>query len=323
MISKNEWDPLLKVIVGVADNAKIPNIDVSVRTVNYADRTDKELQHIKPGLYPEQVITEANEDLDTLCQTLKKESVEVLRPDRTNCDYYNYCPRDTVLHYKDISLASPMSLRVRKNEYKAFDQHLNNIKEVQYSHPDTLYNVECIGDKHQLALHETEPAFDAANVLRADEKLLYLVSNSGNLAGAKLLKEIFNVEVCLMQDVYSYMHIDSTVSLLRDGLLLINPSRIKRNEDIPVQFRSWDKIVCPEPYDIGFYPGYCNSSPWINMNLFSINPNLVVLEEHQHSLRKELEKYNIDCAMLPMRQARTLGGCFHCVTLDIERKHSK
>ena len=25
------------------------------------------------------------------------------------------------------------------------------------------------------------------------------------------------------------------------------------------------------------------------------------------------------CAMLPMRHAATLGGCFHCVTLDLDR----
>ena len=55
------------------------------------------------------------------------------------------------------------------------------------------------------------------------------------------------------------------------------------------------------------------------MNLLSINPNLVVLEERQEPLRKELEKYGIECAMLPMRHAITLGGCFHCVTVDLER----
>ena len=55
------------------------------------------------------------------------------------------------------------------------------------------------------------------------------------------------------------------------------------------------------------------------MNMMSINENLIVLEENQHSLRKELEKYNIDCAMLPTRHQRTLGGGFHCVTLDLER----
>ena len=41
------------------------------------------------------------------------------------------------------------------------------------------------------------------------------------------------------------------------------------------------------------------------MNLFSINPNLVVLEENQHSLRLELENHNIECAMLPTRHQRT------------------
>ena len=56
------------------------------------------------------------------------------------------------------------------------------------------------------------------------------------------------------------------------------------------------------------------------MNLFSVNPNLVALEKNQHNLRKELEKYKIDCAMLPMRHQRTLGGGFHCVTLDIVRQ---
>ena len=57
------------------------------------------------------------------------------------------------------------------------------------------------------------------------------------------------------------------------------------------------------------------------MNLLSINSNLVVIEERQHNLRKELEKHKIEAAMLPMRHARTLGGCFHCVTLDIVRDH--
>jgi N-dimethylarginine dimethylaminohydrolase len=150
---------------------------------------------------------------------------------------------------------------------------------------------------------------------------LYLVSNSGNKAGAKLLESYLYTEtrVHLLENVYSYMHIDSTIAFLREGLLIINPSRIKSIDVLPKPFCDWDYIVCPEPTDIGHYPNYCNASKWINMNLFSINPNLVVLEEHQYSLRRELEKYKIDCEMLPLRHQRTLGGGFHCVTLDLER----
>ena len=87
----------------------------------------------------------------------------------------------------------------------------------------------------------------------------------------------------------------------------------------PVIF-TWDIIFAPEPVDVGHYKGICSSSVWTwNLNLFSVNENLVALEEHQHPTRKLLEARGIECAMLPMRHARTLGGCFHWVTLDLER----
>jgi hypothetical protein len=102
--------------------------------------------------------------------------------------------------------------------------------------------------------------------------------------------------------------------------MLLNPSRIKSIDQMPKAFQNWDVIWCPEPVPIGHFGNYKHSSDWISMNLFSVNPNLVVVEEHQTPLRKELEKYNIECAMLPMRHSVTLGGCFHCVTLDLERQ---
>jgi N-dimethylarginine dimethylaminohydrolase len=117
------------------------------------------------------------------------------------------------------------------------------------------------------------------------------------------------------------MHIDSTIALLREGLMLLNPSRIKSIDQLPKPLQSWDVIWAPDPVDIGHYPGYCNASIWMNMNLFSVNPNLVALEQAQHNLRVELEKHKIECAMLPTRHERTLSGGFHCVTLDLERSH--
>ena len=117
------------------------------------------------------------------------------------------------------------------------------------------------------------------------------------------------------------MHIDSTVAFLREGLMLLNPSRIPDKSILPKPFCDWDAIYCPEPVDIG-YSYYNNASPWINVNLLSLSEELVVLEEHQEPTRKALEKYGIECLMLPMRHARTLGGCFHCVTLDLVRNNN-
>jgi N-dimethylarginine dimethylaminohydrolase len=319
MKSQNEWDTLKKVIVGVADHARVPEVDLSVRTINYADRED--VSDVPVGQYPQQVVDEANEDLEVFVNFLLGEGVEVLRSKRTPTDYYNFCPRDVVFTHKDITIATPMPLRCRKDAWKPLISHLGNTLIVPCKHQDELYNENCVCDKDALALTEVTPAFDAANILRANDDILYLVSNSGNIAGANFLQGVLGdrAKVNLLQGVYSYMHIDTTIAFLREGLMLLNPERIKSIDVLPEPFRNWDAIWCPEPVNVGYYPGYNQASEWINMNLFSVNPNLVVLEENQYATRKELEKHGIECAMLPMRHGRTLSGIFHCVTLDLER----
>ena len=320
MKSQNEWGQLKKVIVGVADYARVPEVDLSVRTINYADRED--VSDVPVGLYPQQVIDESNEDLEVLSDFLSDLGVEVLRPNRTPTDYYNFCPRDVVFTHKDITIATPMPLRCRKDAWKPLISHLDTTLIVPCNHQDELYDESCVGDKDTLALTEVTPAFDAANILRANDDVLYLVSNSGNVTGANFLQGVLGdrAKVHLLQGVYSYMHIDTTIAFLREGLMLLNPERIKSIDVLPEPFRNWDVVWCPAPVDIGHYPGYNHASEWVNMNLFSVNPNLVVLEEHQEPTRKELEKHGIECAMLPMRHGRTLSGIFHCVTLDLERE---
>ena len=320
MHSTNEWGSLKKVVVGVADYAQIPQLDLSLRVINYADVVDSST--IKSGPYPHRVINEANEDLENFCNFLKSCGVDVVRPKKEPVQYYNYCPRDTVVIYGNKSVAAPMSLRSRHQEYLSFSHHLENIHLIPNYLGDDIYNINCVGNPDILAMKETYPKFDAANIIRANDHLLYLVSNSGNECGANYLQELLGheVKIHLLKGVYSYMHIDSTISFLREGLMLCNPSRIKNKDVLPEPFKNWDIIWCPEPVDIGYYPGYCHASTWINMNLFSVNSNLVVIEENQHPLRIELEKFGIDCAMLPMRQQRTLGGGFHCVTLDLIRE---
>ena len=319
MKSQNEWDQLKKVIVGVADYARVPEVDLSVRTINYADRED--VSDVPVGQYPQQVIDEANEDLEVFVSFLLGEGVEVLRSQRTPTNYYNFCPRDVVFTHKDITIATPMPLRCRKDAWKPLINHLGNTLIVPCKHHDELYDEGCVGDKDTLALTEVTAAFDAANILRANDDVLYLVSNSGNVAGANFLQGVLGdrAKVHPLQGVYSYMHIDTTIAFLREGLMLLNPERIKSVDVLPEPFRNWDVVWCPEPVDIGYFPGYNHASEWVNMNLFSVNPNLVVLEEHQEPTRKELEKHGIECAMLPMRHGRTLSGIFHCVTLDLER----
>lgn len=319
-VSKNEWDSLKKVIVGLADFARIPDTDISVRTVNYSHVID-ENSIPKSQIYPLDVIREANDDLDRLADELKKLGIEVVRPMNRPTHYYNYCPRDLVTIIDTKAIVAPMSLQCRKDEYKNIESDLKNIYYVPNNQEDINYNLSSVGNKDILALNELYPKFDAANLIRANDDILYLVSNSGNKKGARYLQELLgsSYKVHTLENVYSYMHIDSTVAFLREGLMLLNPSRIPDKSIMPAPFNKWDAIYCPEPVDIG-YTYYNHASPWINVNLLSISDKLVVVEEHQEPLRKELEKYGIESLMLPMRHARTLGGCFHCVTLDLVRK---
>jgi arginine deiminase len=67
------------------------------------------------------------------------------------------------------------------------------------------------------------------------------------------------------------------------------------------------------------YKSKCIGSDWIDMNSFSINPNLVVVDRDQPALIKLLEKEGLDVIPLKLRHSKMLGGGFHCVTLDVRR----
>jgi len=55
------------------------------------------------------------------------------------------------------------------------------------------------------------------------------------------------------------------------------------------------------------------------LNLLSINPDTVIVDAAQTQLIRTLEQHKINTVPLTLRHSRTLGGGFHCVTLDLVR----
>jgi len=317
--SRNEYDQLKTVIIGTAEHATRPPPSTELHTVCYSDR--KDISNLSWGPFPKHIIIQANEDLDRLCKMLESLGIKVLRPYSCQVQYYNFCPRDTIIVNDDVAIPAPMALTCRRGEYVNIAQHFKNVANVVSRHDNSVYNKRAIGNADVLALHETFPVFDAANVIRSNNDWLYLVSNTGNRKGAEYLQEIVgtSIKVHLLENVYSYAHIDSTIAFLKEGLLMANPSRISSKDQLPGPFKNWDVIFAPTPVDIGHWPDICMSSPWINVNLLSINERLVVLEENQIETARLLSGHGIDSIMLPMRHSRTMGGCFHCVSLDVDR----
>ena len=104
--------------------------------------------------------------------------------------------------------------------------------------------------------------------------------------------------------------------------MLCNPARLN-DDTLPEILDQWEVIYSPpmentDTYDTD-YLSKSIGSKWIDMNLFSISPNLAVVDQDQTALIKLLEKQGLDVIPLKLRHAKMLGGGFHCVTLDIRR----
>jgi glycine amidinotransferase/scyllo-inosamine-4-phosphate amidinotransferase 1 len=334
---KNEWGQLREIIVGTAINAQVPTIgDKCLHSIDYAHLNDEEFKNRPSGLYPQKLIEETQEDLDLIANTLVSLGVKVHRPHDRNFSeiyktndwevdgYYNYCPRDSMLVINDKVIATPMTLRHRQNESETCKHLFETNNWVEAPRPKLLDSIYQREDLSRPTLLDGEPIFDAANVIKHNNDLLYLVSNTGNKDGAKWLedycKETFGNEyrVHLVENVYAYIHIDTTFVFVGEGKVLLNPSRVNEN-NLPHFLKNFDKIWSPEPYPTQVMEDWCPASPWLGMNILPINSKLCMVEEHQTELMKELSKWGIDSIPVKMRHARTFSGGPHCVTLDVVR----
>ena len=335
--SCNEWDQLEEVIVGNPLRARFPTADRSTQLAEFSDRT---LEEIPQGPFPQRIIEETEEDLNAFVEVLEKLGITVKRPDTWPHEdefstihwksegYYNYCPRDIMLVIGDHIIETPNVIRSRSQEsfsYRTMMVDYLKSGAKWYSAPkpmllDSLFDV----DPDKPTPRNDEPAFDAANVLRLGRDLIYLVSGTGNELGGQWLQTILGDEfrVHFLKDVYYGSHIDSTFVALRPSLILCNPGRIN-DDTLPEILKQWEVIYSPpmegtSKHDAD-YLARSIGSKWIDMNLFSINPNLVVVDQDQTALIRLLEKQGLDVIRLKLRHSKMLGGGYHCITLDIRR----
>jgi N-dimethylarginine dimethylaminohydrolase len=299
--SNNEWSQLQEVILGTATNAHWPVVCPIFR--NLENTTAWKETPVSSGPVDIKIIEETNEDLEKFQIVLESLNVKVYRPKDLDFQLfdgiYNYCPRDRVLVVGDTVIDAPMLYPTRKKEMSAIEHLLND---------------------RILSCKDSHVIFDAANICRLGQDLLYLVSDSGNIAGANWLQQILpEHRIHILDNIYSGVHIDSTISPVREGLVVLNADRINNN-NLPTVFKHWDKIwiegtnIIPQ----GFV-NYPYASKYIALNFLTINPNLVICDPNQTYLRDELYKHKVETIGLELRHSRTLGGGHHCVTLDLVR----
>ena len=301
--SYNEWDPLKEIVVGTADFANWPTDDPVF--AQESSKTTWTETPVPSGAVPDWIIDEANEDLDILAVTLEQLGVVVHRPApidfQARGGMYNYCPRDRLMVYGSTVVDPAMMYPCRDMESEALEQVIYRA--------DTVLRMP----------RDAGMVMDAANVLRLNDTMLYLESASGNSRAYSWLRKQFpdvTIELC---NFYAGVHIDSTIVPLRDGLVLLNASRVTP-DTLPKVFRDWECIWVDDVVPQTFYE-YPYASKWIGLNMLAVDPTTVIVDKKQNVLIHTLEnEYNYTVIPLELRHSRTLGGGFHCVTLDLVRQ---
>jgi len=301
--SYNEWETLREVYVGIADYANWPSDDL----VFQKEMADAPWRETPPpsGAVPQWVIDETNEDLDTLVDILVQHNVKVNRPKpfdfQSEGGMHNYCPRDRYFIAGDTIVDPAMMIPARDMEHRSYSDMLN-------------------GNTVKYMPRNEGMILDAANICRLGNTWLMLESASGNQPAYNWMCEQFPTINIELTNFYAGVHIDSTISLLNEGTALVNSARVN-SDNLPKCLKDWDILWVDKVEARNFY-SYPYASAWIGVNVLSIDSSTVIVDKIQTGIITMLEKKGFTVIPHELRHSRTLGGGYHCVTLDTWRENA-
>ena len=379
-MSCNEWDKLKTVVVGSVENFS-PGLEFS--SLNIDDDFYENAKQIAMKAYPDWYLDEVSEDLERLCSIFKQAGVEVLRPEwseedvqfstpnwrSSGFDIYNV--RDLHIVFGDTLVVSAPSSRFRIFEqysmqnifYEHFfeegfrwvcaptpklkGEYLHEMKKPRNKredHENTLHTQLSAGLSETFHyLDNDEVIFDAANIIRMNKDILFLVSSTGNAKAVNWLKGVLGPEYRFhVTDAYRSSHLDSTILPLNEGFVLLNGARVEKS-NTPRVFDGWDKLyfsdVAAVPKEeIEFHhnvrmPIYDKlksmgvesplghiSSPWAGLNVMSIDHETVLVHDQQVEMIRALELKGFTVVPVKMRHCYSMLGGLHCTTLDVVRE---
>lgn len=310
--------------------------------------------------FPADLVARADAELDNLAEVLKSHGIQVHRPDVVDFQkvggYTSAMPRDGLMTVGDTVIEACFAWQCRKHEIElAFSSILDKlaaqrariVRAPQLAN-DTIYdgkliegvnndevekdlapaNFDELGFKitngpSGWAVNNSRPAFDCADFLRCGTTLIGQVSNVTNMLGVEYVRAAlpkgYTVELLNTNDPRA-MHIDTTILLLRHGLLAFNPGVVTEQELRRHEiFYDWKLIPYPHhPTKVGDTEMYM-TGPWIAMNVLSIDENTIVAEEKETQFIEWIEGLGFDVVKVPFRAVISMGGSIHCATVDLWR----
>lgn len=167
-----------------------------------------------------------------------------------------------------------------------------------------------------------EMMIDGAQCLRLGRDLLVNVSTANHALACDWLERHLEGRFRIHRvHRLSDSHIDSMLLALRPGTLLVRSEKVA--DFLPEALRGWELIVPPQPQSNNF-PQYEDddlvlTSLYIDLNVLSVSPDTVLVNEACPELINTLEKARFTVVPVRHRHRRLFGGGFHCFTLDTVR----
>ncbi len=347
--SHNGWDPLEEVVIGVPFDLDYSN-DTSFRLF-FHDNIGKEVYFEDEsgtwktfgGKPSNKIRDEALEDIEGITSSLSKEGIIVRRPEVIKEVKITKSPwweapfghammsRDIFIVINDEIIETPPMVRSRYFEAdlykKLFTEYM--VKGARYtSAPRSQMREENFDFSYAIERGYTEIApikknyeamFDGAQILRLGKDLIFNCSTENHRLGKIWLENHLQGKYRVHEINIADNHIDAKLVALRPGLILVHRGLDLRL--LPDFLQSWDKIWY-DPIELthsGNREALALASESIGMNLISLSPDKVMLQEEQLPLIKSLKQHGIEAIPVSWRHGQLLGGGLHCMSLDIRR----
>jgi glycine amidinotransferase len=342
----NEWDPLEEIVVGIVEDALVPPWETITPAVVH-DKTQWPFFKAEGGRrWPAEMLKKAEADIEAFVHILEAEGVTVRRPERFAWDRpiaapgwslpsscYALMPRDVLLIVGDQIIEAPMGWRSRFFEHHAYkslckEYFRGGARWVSAPRPelsDASYLPDYVpmeeGEPQRTIATEFEPLFDAADAIKCGRDLFIARSSCCNSFGIEWLRRHLEPEIRVHEvEVYDThpMHIDATFYPLAPGKLLVHPERCAKVPDMFAQ-AGWNVLTCPEPDMPLDHPMY-NCSRWISMNVVMLDQERVIVCKGEDTLIEAFKGWGFTPIECPFYDFETIGGGFHCASVDIRRR---
>lgn len=288
--------------------------------------------------FTSEILKERNDDLDNLAKILESYNVKVYRPKTLDKikrvitpEFENIITassnvRDLTFIYNKTIIETPISLRGRFFE----NYFLNDIfKDLYFNYdynwikaPISFLNSENIDQNPWDSKRDYKEnikydiLFDAANMIKLDDYIIYNYSSYNHYNAIKWLKMNINANIYCIN--LTDNHIDGNIVPISKDTLLINENNINsRIEDLlPKKFKL---IKVPKIEKIN--KNFIASPEGMSINVLNLDEKTIIInKEHEQTLGEILYKNGFNVIPIQLRYCEAFGGGIHCSTLDLERE---